>query len=73
MHIPVDLGAPVQLRVDGWEEVGGEEGGEHGLHELVEGEGGDEFVDVEGEGGEGEGWRMCVSGSAGGAWSAGDE
>lgn len=55
VHVPVDLGAPVEVRVDGGEEVGGEERGEDRLHKLVEHEGGDKFVDVEGEGGEGEG------------------
>lgn len=53
MHVPVDLGACVELRVDAREEVGGHQWGDDGLHELVEEEGGDEFVDVQGEGGEG--------------------
>lgn len=36
VHVPVDLRAPVELRVDGWEEVAGYQGGDDGLDELVE-------------------------------------
>lgn len=55
MHIPVYLRAPVELGVDGWEEVGGKQRGDDGLDELVEEKGGDNLMDVVGEGPEGEG------------------
>ncbi len=54
MHVPVDLCAPVELRVDGREEIAGYQRRDDGLDELVEEERGDQFVDVKGEGGEGE-------------------
>lgn len=53
VHVPIDLGARVELRVDAREQVGGCQWRDDGLHELVEEKGGDQFVDVEGEGGEG--------------------
>jgi len=52
VYIPIYLCAPVQVGVDPREEVGGDHRGDDGLYELVEEEGCDEFVDVEGEGGE---------------------
>lgn len=54
MDIPVEFGAGVQERVGFGKEAGGEVGGEAGADEVVEGRCEEEFVDVEGEGGEGE-------------------
>lgn len=54
VDVPVYLRAPVEMRVDLGEEEGGEEGGDDGLDGLVEDERGYQFVDVEGEGEEGE-------------------
>lgn len=59
MHVPVQLRALVEVRVDGREEAGGEEGRDVGAGEVVEEGGEEEFVDVEGEGGEGE---VCCEG-----------
>ena len=53
-HIPVYLCASTESRVDLWEEIGGDQRGQDGLNELVEDEGGDDLVDVERKGGEGE-------------------
>lgn len=55
MDVPVDLRASVEGRVDPGEEIRGCERGEDGLHELVEEKGGDDFVDVRGQGREAEG------------------
>lgn len=54
VHVPVELGAGVEGRVGGREELGGEVGGEAGADEVVGCGGEEELVDVEGEGGEGE-------------------
>ena len=52
MHVPVDLCACVKGRVDGGEEASGEGWGSDMVDEEVEDEGEEDFVDVEGKGGE---------------------
>ena len=53
MHVPVLLCARVQRAVVGGEQLGGDPGREVAVGEVVEEEGEEDFVDVEGEGREG--------------------
>lgn len=55
VHVPVELRAGGQRGVDAGEEDGGEEGGDECADEVVGKGCEEEFVDVQGEGGEGEG------------------
>lgn len=57
MHVPVELRAFTKLGVDAWEEVAGQQWGEVAACEVVEQGCEEEFVDVEGEGGEVEAGR----------------
>ncbi len=50
MHIPVQLCAFAELRVDAREEVAGDEWGEVAACEVIDEGGEEEFVDVEGKG-----------------------
>lgn len=54
MRIPIDLGALRQAWIGVREEPGGDPGREEGIEKVVEAECGDDFMDVEGEGAEGE-------------------
>ena len=54
MHIPIDFGFPRERRICPGEKARGDQGGEDDVCEFVEAEGGEDFVDVEGEGAEGE-------------------
>lgn len=57
MDVPVQAGAAWEMGVDGGKEVAGEDRREVGANEVVEEGGEEEFVDVQGKGGEGEGVR----------------
>lgn len=55
MDVPVQLGALVENRVDGGKEAAGDPGGAVAVDEVVEKEGDEHLMDVEGETGEVEG------------------
>ena len=55
MDVPVDACAGWEGVVVAWEELAGDVGGDDLFEECVEGEREEDFVDVEGEGGEVEG------------------
>jgi len=54
VHVPVYARPPVEILIDSREERVGEQRREDGLGALVQGQGEQDFVDVVGEGGEGE-------------------